>query len=514
MKRTGVGFALLALSAFYVASCGWLYQRDPVQGVYCDGTPRWPCTDPAFPVCRLTDNRCVSANDVDMTGCGAACSSDMDMMQTVCSGAADCTDPAKPICDTTLNGGTCRPCAGSADDAQCAVHAAGSICLVDGTNAGKCGACRPANGMATTNNNCSSTMPVCATNGTCRICRAKSECPSGVCKTDGSCAAATDVAYVDNRGSVTTCKINHPSPVGTMADPLCDIQDAVAGSKQFSVVKGEGTMTVPAPYGALSITNRNIMIVGPGKTASPAVTISPTLTTSDAVLVSGTSVVQLTGVEITGAVGTHNGVSAGSGTTVTIKDANIHGNGGAGISATDCTLTVDASYIGPNNGGGGISLSGSTSYSVTNSIVAGNGTTARGVTINDTATGTFAFNTVASNSVSPASPGGVSCGLGAAKLIQSSVVVGNTSSGGTQFAGNCMLQNVVTGPDGFMGATMMMPTLDTTFRLKPNDAANQACCVDKIASPTTPNADHDVDFAKRPQGATGKWTIGGNELAQ
>jgi hypothetical protein len=43
----------------------------------------------------------------------------------------------------------------------------------------------------------------------------------------------------------------------------------------------------------------------------------------------------------------------------------------------------------------------------------------------------------------------------------------------------------------------------TDYRLKLNDPANSGaggCCVDKVAAPGTPNADHDVDRTARPKG--------------
>jgi hypothetical protein len=60
--------------------------------------------------------------------------------------------------------------------------------------------------------------------------------------------------------------------------------------------------------------------------------------------------------------------------------------------------------------------------------------------------------------------------------------------------------NVVTGTDSFAGATMLAPDLDASFRLT-TASVNDACCVDKVSNPSTPNASHDVDGATRPKGA-------------
>jgi hypothetical protein len=54
------------------------------------------------------------------------------------------------------------------------------------------------------------------------------------------------------------------------------------------------------------------------------------------------------------------------------------------------------------------------------------------------------------------------------------------------------------------------PTFTSDYHLVANDVTNGACCVDKIAAPGTPNADHDVDATHRPKGAS--WDIGAHEV--
>ena len=53
---------------------------------------------------------------------------------------------------------------------------------------------------------------------------------------------------------------------------------------------------------------------------------------------------------------------------------------------------------------------------------------------------------------------------------------------------------------------------DTVVFAGKNDSANEACCVDKVTSPTTPNAGHDVDQTTRPLGTAGLWDIGAHEV--
>src|SRR5881394_1192053 len=57
-------------------------------------------------------------------------------------------------------------------------------------------------------------------------CQQPADCPSGVCKFDGVCAAPdVEVAFVDNRGSpIPECQASVHA--GTQADPVCEIQEA------------------------------------------------------------------------------------------------------------------------------------------------------------------------------------------------------------------------------------------------------------------------------------------------
>jgi len=215
------------------------------------------------------------------------------------------------------------------------------------------------------------------------------------------------------------------------------------------------------------------------------------------------------GLEITNAGGTHNGASCVTGATLMISDSYIHGNSSAGVSSS-CSLTLDGNIIN-GNAGGGVKLTGG-SCTVTNNIVAGNGsstdgTAFGGVAIDRTTTVTsFSFNTVIKNHVT-AGVGGVDCGTGTSKSISNSTVWDND---GTQLGAQCSTSTIVSGTGTASGS----PVFTADGHLQAGAAGNSTCCVDKVASPSTPNADHDVDRSHRPQGTTGKWTIGANELSK
>jgi hypothetical protein len=197
--------------------------------------------------------------------------------------------------------------------------------------------------------------------------------------------------------------------------------------------------------------------------------------------------------------------SVGVGVTVdtcglTINASTISSNGGGGVSTTNCSVSIDASTISSN--GGGINVASGT-YTITNSFIVGNGPGGRGVNFGDSATGTFAFNTVAKNRVN-SGVGGLNCGAGMAKTISASLVWANDLEAGTQFVGKCSLDGVVTGLDAFPNAgqkaIVFVDEGTLNYHLKPADPLNATCCIDQAKPPTSPNADHDVDLSKRPKG--------------
>lgn len=506
------------------------------------------------PVCDESEGKCRAcvSGAADDAACAARASS-----APYCGTSGTCVEclqsmqcgTDKPVCG---GAGACGACVSAADDAVCLARdaAKGHCEFTAGPNLGRCVAC-------TSSAQCASGSPVCeltatdATRNVCRACAAHAECDSGVCIFDGSnagqCAASAQVALVDNGGStVATCKTTRPTRDGdSPATAYCDVAEAVSESvaRPFARIAGSAQ-----PYGAIALNDRALTLVGPGSSASPTARLFTLSQPAIGVMVSGTQVVTLVvdGLDLGGDASqkTSNGLycSRSGGTAsavVTVRNSSLHDSSAAGIDASSCTLTVDASTV-SNNTGAGISASGGTltvdasiingngstgvtvgssaSYTITNNIISGNGSGGSpGVSIGDTgSTGDVAFNTVTKNGGLNSIEGGVVCpASGTNKLIQASIVVGNSASGGTQFAGKCQLQNVVTGTDSFAGATMLTPTFQsaTNYHLVAGDTMNTACCIDKLAAPGTPNANHDVDSTPRPKG-TGStpYDIGAHEV--
>ena len=205
--------------------------------------------------------------------------------------------------------------------------------------------------------------------------------------------------------------------------------------------------------------------------------------------------------------------------TVRIQDSLIHGSQGNALNRLggDVTIvrteitgvgapaiyfqsggggfTLDRSYVHGN--GGMLTIDAATALIENNLIVDNNGTGGdSAMQMNVTSTLKFRANTVANNHV-PAGGLSFTC-QGVVNTISDSIIVGNTATAGTQLQG-CTLSHVVTGADGASAATQLLPAFvsATDYHLKPTDAANTACCIDKLgAGPAV-----DYDGTARPSGA-------------
>lgn len=252
---------------------------------------------------------------------------------------------------------TCPPDAGGCrSNADCTAPGAG-VCNVAGT--GQCVACTAADHAA-----CTAGTPVCGTDDTCRACTAHSECLSDACASDGSCAAAGDVAYVSSTGTDNaTC--DQATPCATVAAAL---MTGRATLKIHGTVSGEatvdsGTLTLLADPGAtLTRTGGNIFTV-------------KGLGTSVAVY-------DLT---ISGAQGSFVGISVEAGAALSLTRTTVSNNAGGGIASAG-TLVIDHSTITGNGSNGssgpGIFFTGD-SLSLAQSAISGN--RAGGVRVSATA---------------------------------------------------------------------------------------------------------------------------------
>jgi hypothetical protein len=414
-----------------------------------------------------------------------------------CGGNTDCFDTLKPVCDLVAH--SCRACVATND------MGATTECTGERKLCGPSGACAG----CLSKDDCLGTNQACAKETlSCGDCKLHTDCTTGICKPNGFCAEPEKTVYV----SQDAC--NAGNQMGTRALPYCQIQGALAAGKEFILVTGSGT-----PYMPVSISSGTFTLVGPGRGASPKATVGA----SGAPAFTITTTTQAATVTLDGfdtAVTTTSAikciVSASAATSLTILNSSIHNATQAGVDSSGCALTLDANAISANSGGG-IKLA-STTYTITNNFVTANATVMfPGFAADAGSSGTFRFNTVAKNLLTtPGIAGGIDCGSGVAKMIESSIIWGSsTTVGGSQFAGNCTLSNVVTGTDSATGAIQMNPAFQsgTDFHLVKDDPANRdqlsmiGCCVDKVSSATLT---HDVDGTLRPKG--GGFDIGAHEV--
>jgi hypothetical protein len=479
MNRPGLALVL----TLGLIGCG----SDTVPPLGCDPAAN-PCTDPANPVCDPVTHHCGPAPDggvpADLSVADAA-SPDLAPM---CTLSSQCSD-VMPICAA----GVCGGCNGPSDDAECQAHKA-TTPRCDAT-AHICVTCR----AATQDTDCTTTQPVCDT-GVCRKCKAHSECTSLVCKDDGTCATPADTLYVDNKGGGCAAGIHTGAP----NDPFCDIQPAVTALTTQHFIRVIGSL---APYGVVTLAGPSVTLVGPGGQASPSAQINGG-TANAAVDVSAGSAVIVDGFEVMG--GTHDGIDcSGATSTITVRASFIHSFNGLGVSASQCALTLDRDQVGPANSAGGINVGATTTYAITNCMVAGNGTIAAGVGLATSATGTFRHNTVVNNLVT-SGLGGIDCGM-STKQIENSIVWNNTKdSTPSQIGKYCALVNsdideTIAGNQNT--APDFVSVAGNDYHLNGRTTNNLACCIDQIASsPVT----HDFDGTPRPINV--KWDIGAHEV--
>lgn len=473
---------------FHGCSLLWLAAGcAPAHGtlMYCDA--HTPCTDPGRPICDPATHECQAGRVGADLGAG-------------CMKSSDCS-PDRPLCEA----GSCRACVGSSDDAACQQRAAATP-LCAGAS-GRCVACRPDRASA----DCARPdASVCdPTTNACRGCRDHGECPSGACLLDGTCAPDGQVTFVDNRGdSVAGCFGSHGKANGARVDPWCDVQDGVDSGRPFVVIAPS-----PMTYGTVLVGSGKVSLLGPlGPSATPPRLSSRDPTPVVSLQTSGSASLTLVGLELSSTSAGQPGVfcATGGSASLSLSHVSVHDSSGYGIKSFVCTLSIDASRIHHNKGGGLYLDSGA--YAITNSFFTDNGSSGPALNLYDDAGGLFAFNTVAGNATA-GGPGGIVCGGAGPKLIQDSIVVGNALSAGSQFFGACTLANVVTGAGDSAGGLALLPAfLDPTrgdYHLRPADPRNADCCIDRVPRPGTANADHDVDGSARPKGAA--WDVGAHE---
>jgi hypothetical protein len=211
------------------------------------------------------------------------------------------------------------------------------------------------------------------------------------------------------------------------------------------------------------------------------------------------------------------GVNATS-CTVTIEASTIADNAGGGVQTTGSTVAVERSTI-AGNPGGGISISGGSATILNNMIVANGSVTSvfGGVSLGQISSGAphvLAFNTITANGGAGGAVTGVACSQVTVPLVLSNnIVYGNQVAGaGAQVGGNnCSFTYSDIGPQTVAGTgnidmdPLFVDATSANYHLRPGSPAKDAA--DPGATLSV-----DIDGDTRPQ--RGRSDMGADEVAE
>jgi hypothetical protein len=353
---------------------------------------------------------------------------------------------------------------------------------------------------------CAGMTPICdvATN-TCVGCAQNSDCPdSGACTPDGSCAEATDVAYVQGGAGGGPC---------TLADPCDSLEDAIGtGRDIIKFLTGD-----PVEDNSTTTLDRDLLIL-----ADPGAVLDRT---GDGAILSITSGnVRIEDLTISGA--TSGGAGQGVGIvintgnpTVTLVRVIVQGNAGRGLVVDAGTLVMSRSTV-INNDGGAMRIS-EAQFDISNSFFVKNGednlnTTTGGIQLVSINAGTrrFEFNTVANNERALTGVTGVECALVETEVaFKNNIVFGNIGASTTQVDGaNCVWTFSNIGPiaEPGTGNTELPPLFEdvgvgNNFHILAGSPAIDA------AEPAATEVDDFDGLGKRPTGAGMRRDMGADE---
>ncbi len=445
----------------------------------CTSTSGVPCSDTSQCVqfaAMCIDGHCHVPDDLDLSGidlsvpvdaAGPADLANPDAGPSCAAGEA-CPEAA-PICGDDQR---CRPCGGG-DNVGCTAHdVLTPRCAIE---TGTCSACRVASEAL----DCpTAALNVCGIDGSCRKpCLLDKDCDSGLCDpaivtpNARSCARLDEIVYVQNAAG---CLGNH---AGTLADPVCSIDAALALRPNGGFIHVlTGTTLGPA---STAIT-KGYYIFGDAQISAPD-TVNGMFTFQRAgFMVNAGGRLYLDGIDIADA---KKAAVTCDGGAVTIRNAEIVNTGTAALDGKNCSFTVEHLRI--RNGHDAIRHDGGT-LSVSNTFIQQNA----GVAISTTASSTVllaAYLTIVYNKPATSGVGGaLSCG--GALALQNSIVVGNQTNGaGTSHSGSCSFAfcDAVPLVAGSGTMTSVVPDfplpiiMPRYFTLQGQTDPNKACCIDR-----------------------------------
>jgi hypothetical protein len=400
-----------------------------------------------------------------------------------CTSSLECLTPERPVCDIE-DTGTCIGCGGPND---CTRFTDQRLCDLD---TGRCVECN-------TNLDCTDTnMPICDPDGRCRGCTEDGQCPSGLCDTGaGACVLEADIIYVNrSTGAGTACTMATPCPTITAGVA------AITATRRFMRISNEVYQE------SVVLDGKQVRIIAPGASLQPGGL------NQAALLVLNESDVEISGLRLFGAGGGANAdglrcAAPMSGTPmVQMSNLRIEGNGGFGIDATGCSITLVSSEV-VDNPGGGVSITAGT-FVLRNNFITGNGaaTAVGGVKLDaNTAIGVFEFNTVAGNLASAGIPAALFCSGTQNQPIRNNILHGVAADQVSSM--NCDLRfnlsnEGISGEGNVMASPQFVSATDYHL-MSGSEGVNDA----------DPSASLNVDFDGEMRPLNGRRDIGADEVA-
>jgi hypothetical protein len=297
-------------------------------------------------------------------------------------------------------------------------------------------------------------------------CTTIADCPTSVCLPSGTCAAEDDVAWLDPASTVTSSC--------TMAMPCYRVLDALATNRPYIRIHGLITniTSISRPVG---------IFAEPGAGFSGAqLNVQSTVDVHD-VTCQGTCII------------------ASSSAVLSLVHVTIDGCSNYGVSGSG-QVSIDRSTITANRSGG-ISLSGSAPFSITNSFIVGNGvqmmSQVGGVNIQNTVPpgSRLDFNTIADNAAKVGGSieaGGVYCNdatfTASSNIIAHNSLQGDYSAADANTSGTCKFASSIVEAD------------ESNLKFPMGDYHLGAGSIAIDAAMTPPITAHDIDGDARPQG--------------
>jgi hypothetical protein len=293
------------------------------------------------------------------------------------------------------------------------------------TQAMQCVQCTDVNAAA-----CTGATPACAPDHTCHAgCRSDTDCASGACLGDGSCADPARLLWVARDVTGTTCT---PADKCTLPTAL-----ALVGATRDIVHLDPLGYHFPTPFDL----DRDVTIAGLGATLA---------VDQDAVFrIASQRVVTLDFLTLGGVAPAlpNDGIDC-TNATLTARQITVALTAGIGINASGCTLVLERATL-HDNAGGGVLLGGGGRFTLTNNFIFRNGNvtsaTCGGVELLGSVdpASRLELNTIVDNHASPGATdaGGVICN-GATftapnNLIARNDVGGDTAASNAQTLGTC-----------------------------------------------------------------------------